>query len=211
MKERLTGAVILVALIVLLVPELLTGPLRGRSTTAVAVRSVQTPRRLPAATVPVGGASSQARIPLRSYTLSLTNASAVSGSADGAAPERGQPARAAPAALVVVPPAAQSASARAAPPPPRQARPGSAKPAAAQRPAPRAWIVQLGYFSVHANALRLARQLRLKGFRVSITRRRVRGRVMWRVWAGPLSSRAAAAHLARRLRSIGLRGEVLPG
>src|SRR6185312_1406527 len=34
-KERLTGAIILVALIVLLVPELLTGPIRTRSAAGV--------------------------------------------------------------------------------------------------------------------------------------------------------------------------------
>ena len=236
MKERLTGAVILVALIVLLVPELLTGPLRDRSATAPAERSGQALRRLPAApaTAPAGGIASQAGMPVRSYTLRLTNAAVLSGGADGdgAAP-RGQPAPAASAAPVAAPvippvapspavalgaaaahPAAQAGSAHAAPRPPRQARPVAARSAASERPAAhpsRAWVVQLGYFSVHANALRLARRLRQKGVRVRITPSRVRGRVLWRVWAGPLSSRAAAAHLARRLRSIGLRGEVLPG
>ncbi len=231
MKERLTGAVILVALIVLLVPELLTGPLRDRSATAPAERSGQALRRLPAA--PAGGTASQAGMPVRSYTLRLTNAAVLSGGADGAASPRGQPAPAASAAPVAAPvitsvapspavalaaaalhPAAQPGSAHAAPLPPRQARPAAARSAASERPAAhpsRAWVVQLGYFSVHANALRLARRLRQKDVRVRITPSRVRGRVLWRVWAGPLSSRAAAAHLARRLRSIGLRGEVLPG
>ena len=55
MKERLTGAIILVALIVLLVPELLTGPVRSTSTAQ------------PAAT------GSSGEPPLRSYTIDLAD------------------------------------------------------------------------------------------------------------------------------------------
>jgi DedD protein len=60
-KERLTGAIILVALIVLLVPELLTGPIRMRSAPGAATA--------PAAP-PVARAAT-ADAPLRSYTLTL--------------------------------------------------------------------------------------------------------------------------------------------
>lgn len=54
MKERLTGAIILVALIVLLVPELLTGPVRS-------------------ATAPQPAATSTEESPLRSYTIDLAD------------------------------------------------------------------------------------------------------------------------------------------
>ncbi len=54
MKERLTGAIILVALIVLLVPELLTGPVRS-------------------STVPQTAAASSEEPPLRSYTINLAD------------------------------------------------------------------------------------------------------------------------------------------
>jgi DedD protein len=60
-KERLTGAIILVALIVLLVPELLTGPIRMRSAPDAATA--------PAAPPVARAATAQA--PLRSYTLTL--------------------------------------------------------------------------------------------------------------------------------------------
>ena len=53
MKERLTGAIIIVALIVLLVPELLSGPVRSAPRTATVVPSAEEP-------------------PLRSYTINLT-------------------------------------------------------------------------------------------------------------------------------------------
>ena len=52
MKERLTGAIVLVALIVLLVPELLSGPKPGRAPGAAATGSSEEP-------------------PLRSYTINL--------------------------------------------------------------------------------------------------------------------------------------------
>ncbi len=55
MKERLTGAIILVALIVLLVPELLTGPVRSTSTAQP------------------GATGSSGEPPLRSYTIDLAD------------------------------------------------------------------------------------------------------------------------------------------
>ena len=52
MKERLTGAILLVALIVLLVPELLTGPIRSAPRAAAVASAAEEP-------------------PLRSYTIKL--------------------------------------------------------------------------------------------------------------------------------------------
>ena len=54
MKERLTGAIILVALTVLLVPELLTGPVRFAPRAASVAPSAEEP-------------------PLRSYTINLAD------------------------------------------------------------------------------------------------------------------------------------------
>ena len=75
MKERLTGAIILVVLIVLLVPELLSGP-KG-----------------PSAPVPAGAApTSSEEPPLRSYTINLGDDShARSASADSGGPGMPQP------------------------------------------------------------------------------------------------------------------------
>ncbi|MFL6605906.1 MAG: SPOR domain-containing protein [Steroidobacteraceae bacterium] len=75
MKERLTGAIILVVLIVLLVPELLSGP-KGRT-----------------APVPAGVApTSSEEPPLRSYTINLGDDShARSGSAESGGPGMPQP------------------------------------------------------------------------------------------------------------------------
>ena len=66
-KERLTGAIILVGLIVLLVPEVLTGPVRS-------------------APAPQGAAPAAGEPPLRSYTIDLADEShtrATTAPADG--------------------------------------------------------------------------------------------------------------------------------
>jgi DedD protein len=71
-KERLTGAIILVALIVLLVPELLTGPVRSTSTAQP------------------GAVGSSGEPPLRSYTIDLADdARTRTATASGAAPQSG--------------------------------------------------------------------------------------------------------------------------
>lgn len=72
------------------------------------------------------------------------------------------------------------------------------------------WVVQLGTFAQHANALRLAHRLRAKGFHVSIHAEHTRRRELWRVVAGPEATRPAAVRLTRRLRAAGVHGELLP-
>jgi len=74
-KERLTGAIILVVLVVLLVPELLSGP-KG-----------------PAATPPAPGAASPSseEPPLRSYTINLGDEHSQSQTANGAEDSSGPP------------------------------------------------------------------------------------------------------------------------
>jgi len=77
-KERLTGAIILVALIVLLVPELLTGPVRS-------------------ATAPQPATPSAEESPLRSYTIDLADETRSRGeTARAAGPTAPQPAQAVP-------------------------------------------------------------------------------------------------------------------
>jgi DedD protein len=213
-KERLTGAIILVALIVLLVPELLTGPTRMGSAPAAAST---------AAIAPVA----QAEPPLRSYTMTL-----------GAPPSAAHPTLAAAAAQTQSAPSAHGSPAEVSPDISRQSpalAPGDtassaqASPAAgsgslqgAKSPAHPAvqagrssgstsgWVVQLGSFASRQNAERLAHSLAGRGFRMSVSPARAGSRVLWRVRAGPAHDRAGAAHLAARLRELGHRGELLP-
>lgn len=219
MKERLTGAIILVALIVLLVPELLTGPIRIRS---VPVASAIAAR---------GNAPTTARAqpPLRSYTLTL----------GGASPAH--EAAATPAAPVQTQPAASSAQTPTASPSPTESPAQSDEPqqaATPHEPASNAdssrlpaqsskadsglqaaklpahpstgWVVQLGSFASRQNADRLAHLLAGRGFRMSVSPAQAGPRELWRVRAGPVHDRASAQRLAARLRALGHRGELLP-
>jgi DedD protein len=191
-KERLTGAIILVALIVLLVPELLTGPVRPAA-------------RTPGAAQPTEGP------PLRSYTIKLDEeARAVHASpVDSPAPS-------APVAPATEPVAPQSAAA--APPAPAAPRAAPALPPAAPQATPvtatntgggKGWMVQLGSFANSVNAQRLARQLSGRGYQVSVIRGTT-GRRLYRVLVGPTRDRAGAQQLAARLRAAGHSGSIVP-
>jgi DedD protein len=211
-KERLTGAIILVALIVLLVPELLTGPIRS------------TPRA--AAMAPAAGEP-----PLRSYTINLADdAHARGATAHPSGPEQPAPlpaaapesaaadARSAPAATPQTPAEDSRAAPAQSPPAPAPSaasiapRPGVA-PAAATPPAvgtaAAAWLVQLGSFASRANAEHLARQVREQGFQVSVSQGSS-GRRLYRVRVGPAHDRAGATQLAQKLHALGHNGALVP-
>jgi len=223
-KERLTGAIILVTLFVLLVPELLTGPIRARPATAES----STPIAAPAARL---GQRAAAKAPLRTYTLTLGSASPDQASlttpASPAQPAQGSPAGLPQSRTPSVQPApsgapenpASSQQAARLPAPGAARHPGlQVAKSAPHRPVREArssgssggWVVQLGSFASHQNADRLARSLRSRGFRVSVSAARAGSRVLWRVRAGPVSDRSHAGRLAARLRSLGHRGELLP-
>jgi len=220
-KERLTGAIILVALIVLLVPELLTGPIRTKSAAG--------------ASHP-GTLAGHPETPLRSYTLTLTAPPAreASGLPVGQAPA--QPAQSPAAAAPEAPadslpestptpqgpqPAEAAATAQSLPSTPAASPPGegtgpglqagksAAHSSVREAASSGGWVVQLGSFASHANANRLARSLSRKGFRMSVSPARGGSRTLWRVRAGPAHDRAGAMRLAARLRGLGHRGELL--
>jgi len=217
-KERLTGALILVGVIVVLVPELLSGPIRP------AARSH-------------GPAPSAEEPPLRSYTINLADDThGVGGAAQPqpagpAAPMAAAEPAAAPAAGAASPPATPApaaAPAQHAPPmtPPPAAAAAQVAPAASARPVVRpstatpvaapsasgaavAYVVQLGSFANRANAERLAQQVRALGYPVGVSRGTT-GRRLYRVQVGPTRDRAAAEQLAAKLRIQGQRGAVVP-
>jgi cell division septation protein DedD len=109
---------------------------------------------------------------------------------------------------------------------PAAAKPAVAKPAATKPAATRvaavkaaappadssgsgAWLVQLGSFASHANAERLAQQLRDGGYKVNVSQAS-NGRHLYRVLVGPAHDRAAAAQLAAKLQAAGHRGAIVP-
>jgi DedD protein len=199
-KERLTGAIILVALIVLLVPELLTGPVRS----APRANSV---------------ASSTEEPPLRSYTIKLADDAHPRGTAMHSGPE--QPAPLAPpapsAGAVTTPPATEEPSPAGAPPATTTAGAthATSTPATGAATAPQAsaegsgpYVVQLGSFTNRANADRLARQVHSQGFPVSVSRS-TSGH-LYRVRVGPARDRATASELAGQLSAHGHSGQIVP-
>lgn len=196
-KERLVGASILVALIVLIVPELLSGPTpspvidRPPVSTPEPVRNVTVdlvPSKVPApAAEPTS--PSIARPP-----------QSPSGIPPGGIPSSGIPAGAEAAGAN-----APSVPLESAPPPPTSAAAG-AKPAVASR----AWAVQLGSFASRDNADKMLHQLRGQGFAVFILPGGSGPSLRYRVRIGPMADRGAAAQEAAKLKSLGHVATVVP-
>jgi DedD protein len=220
-KERLTGAIILVALIVLLVPELLTGPVRSAARATSVSASAEEP-------------------PLRSYTINLDDSHAHPAAAAASDPQQPAPlpASATPAdtdttngaapaqprsdgsGALSTPPAAGAPSA----PPPAPAPTPATRPTShtamtrAMSPAPSTsgpaaesgtFVVQLGSFASHDNAEHLAQQVRGQGFTVSVSQGSS-GRRLYRVRVGPAHDKEAAIKLQQKLQALGHGGAVVP-
>ncbi|MGH8286510.1 MAG: SPOR domain-containing protein [Steroidobacteraceae bacterium] len=186
-KERLTGAIILVVLIVLVVPELLTGPRRA---------------------VPSGAASSVEGPPMRSYTIELGEraparpAQPQSRAATDAIEPATSTAERSPAAQTISAPPASSER--------REPAPKEQVPAAAAEPlAVTGWSIQVGSFASRENADLLVAQLRGRGFRSFVAEGTGGGRKLYRVRVGPERDRAAAQQLAARLKAVGESGSIV--
>jgi cell division septation protein DedD len=194
LKERLTGAAILVALIVLLVPEMFHGQ---RNDVAASAGSGE-------------GA------PVRSYTIDLSNGPARTAPLQSTPGTSGANSGADTAALLPAPPPAShsdgavSAPASAAPasvPAASSAPPKRSAAAAPERASAGAWSVQLGLFAQRDNAERLAHSAQGKGFAVSVSSADAKGRFHVRV--SGLADRASAQALQQRLRDQGLPAAVV--
>jgi DedD protein len=191
LKERLTGAAILVALIVLVVPELF----RGQRDT------------------PPGGAHSAADGPaVHSYVIDLKDTAAhdaAAAPAQAATTPATTSASSQPAVFAPPPPpaAAVPAAAPTVPAPP----PGPATPTVpmvhAALAAATAWSVQLGLFAQRENAQRLLQAAQSKGFAVTISGADANG--LYRVHLTGLAGRAAAENLRARLRAQGFAAAIV--
>ena len=233
-KERLTGAIILVTLIVLLVPELLTGPPRPGTRAEVA-------------------ASAGEEAPLRSYTINLADDARARSSSAGSGPAMPQsspppeqsnttqgslPASSTAASSAIAPAvpnpstATATPNARTATPTPssgnapaantrraqteaattRSTHPGTGggTTPARQRGPSSGWGVQLGVFASRENAEHLAQEMRSKGFKASVADVPGASRKLYRVRVGPTADRAAALDLQGRLRATGRAGTIIP-
>jgi DedD protein len=199
LKERLTGALIVVAVLVIVVPEMLSGP--DKPATAA-------------------GSAGNAGPPVRTYSLELgSNATPRSEDQSALTPQSAQapPAaalsQASPAPAVSEPPAAPQAAPQEREPAamPEQAALPDVKPAAPQATGNKGqWWTQLGSFSARENADRLARDLRGKGYSITVAKLRVGSKDLYRVRAGPVASREAAVGLQSRLAAAGRKSSLVP-
>jgi cell division septation protein DedD len=205
-KERLTGALILIVALVIIVPELFSGR----------------PEQRPATDAPAAQ-SADAGAPLRSYTMDLGAGQAGKATKapepEHAAPEVKQAADAAPAPA----PAPEVASTTVIPEPklPPASKPIESSKTAVEatvkppttKPATTAqahgWWVQLGSFSARANADRLAATLGSAGYSVRVSPTTKNGKELYRVLAGPADDRAAAVTLQARLTAAGHKGALV--
>jgi DedD protein len=214
LKARLIGAAVLVALAVLLIPELLTGHKSGSAGDELAAAAPGT----------------------RTFTIELAGsgrdaaAGSASGSAPGAVPaqQAAPPAGAtraaaegpAPAPRVDEKPADQlpardAGTAASAPPPPAPEAKAS-PPAPAARPDAAAsstvrggWAVQVGAFSSAATASKLATELKSAGYRAYVSPVSKSGKTLQRVRVGPEADRSRAEGIAAKLKARGLPATVV--
>ncbi len=214
-KQRVTGAVILAALFVLLVPELLTGPKSPRTPAATA----QDEEGLRSYTIDIDDRSANTTPALTPNPVPANAISAPAGTGD-AAPPATAPAEATQAeqrtAAAEEPVRNASSTPQVAPAPaPAPATPArSASPQTTPAAAPAAsrgnFVVQLGSFGSRDNADRLVRDMSAKGFKAFVAPIRSGGRDLYRVRVGPTPDRASAEALAADLKRIGQSGSIVP-
>jgi DedD protein len=192
-KERLIGASILVALIVLVVPELLSGP-KPTAPPAIFPATLPASRPEPNRTVTVDLATSKAPAdaelePAASQPAAASAASAADTGDTAAAPPVVSPSD----------PSAISSSPSLAPAGPAPVESAAPSPISSHA----AWAVQLGSFASRANADNLSRQLKGQGFSVYVLSGGSGASVRYRVRVGPLADRGSAERTAAKLKSIG--------
>jgi len=214
LKARLIGAAVLVAIAVLLIPELLSGRKAGepvveegtgqRGTRTFNIElsggAGQSVRSAPAVSSPASGA------PAPAQTMASDKPSAEAEPEPEARP---------PAARAAAPePEAAAASVQTKPVPPSTSATTAAAPAAVKpAPAPAAsgggWAVQVGAFGSAGSARALVKELTGAGYRAFISPVTRSGKTLHRVRVGPEGDKAGAEQMARRLKARGLPATVV--
>jgi DedD protein len=212
-KERLVGASILVVLIVLIVPELLPGPVPPPFGARPPVSAPEPVRNV---TVDLATSKAPTPEPEPAAASSAEAPEARSGEAPSAAAGASASGNAGTTATSAAPPAGATAATglqSAAPSAPLEtASTASTSIAAAVKPAiaEGGWAVQLGSFASHTNADKLARQLKAQGFSVYVLSGGRGPSLRYRVRIGPMADRGAATQAAAKLKSSGHVGSLVP-
>jgi DedD protein len=210
-KARLIGATVLVAIAVLLVPELLSGPKRGASDeNAGAKPGTRT------VVIDLGGAvASGARIsqpepapaaarePARPATIEVPGEGARRDAPADSSPTRRDDLPPSPAATVA---ASETIAPAPAAPAKRVATSGEKKPVPATSGG---WAVQVGAFGSVESARKLVGDLRKDGYSAYVAPLQRGGKTLHRVRVGPAATRADADRLVARMKGRGLPATVV--
>jgi len=219
-KERLIGATLLVVLIVLIVPEMLSGPKPPSAqpltvglptSTATPTRSVSVDLATSKATAesapPPAGAASQGAVSDEQSSTASGSAAGNNRTSESVPPDQDAPASA--PTVTTLKAQEPSGSALETPPSaPRSALGGSRPDAPSDSPARqqghRGWAVQLGSFASRANAEKLVHQLQARGgSSLYVSASGSGSSLRYRVRVGPLADRGAAERAAGKLRAAG--------
>ncbi len=205
-KERLVGASILLVLIVLIVPELLSGPAPIPATSRPPASA---PEPVRSVTVDLKTSKAQAM-----PTVSDPSAAPAAGTPNPAAPEPAAPASTESGPTAASPPVA-AAPAAAAPAAPAALESAPLHPTSGATPGKTAssghtWAVQLGSFVSRENANKLAHQLKSQGFAVYVSPSGSGASVRYRVRVGPMADRGAATQTVAKLKSAGQVASLVP-
>lgn len=190
-RERLIGALVLVAIVVLFVPAIL----KGRDPAPAALPESAPTRRVE---VPIGNSA-----PAPEEQILVPEPAQPDSAPAVPAPPPPDPkpqAEAASEVRTATPSAPAPEERRAAPEPPART-PASPAPAAGA-PAS-AWAVQLGAFSNRSKADQLVAELRQRRYAAFVLEYRASGQVLYRVRVGPEQDRKRAEEIAARLAKDG--------
>jgi len=182
LRDRLTGAAIVVVVVVLLVPELFHGRPATDSGTG---------------TTPTAGP------PVRSYTIDLRDSAGDQQPAVASPVVPTAPAVAGGGTVTSAPAPTAVAAPTVAVPVPAKPAPGSAPPSAHGSATLSGWAVQVGSFARRDFAERMAKDVTAKGFPVEVAGPDDRG--LYRVRSPPHAERAAANALRQKMQASGLK------
>lgn len=209
-KQRLTGAVILVALVVLVIPALLTGPPDTQAPAESTNEGMQEytidlgdpNRRAQPASRPAPEPTVVASAPPPASTTPATAAPGESARAESTPTS--------PATNPVTPaPTPVNPATRSAPTPAPPIRVEPARPATQQPAEPGGFVVQIGTFGSRENAERLVLDMKAKRFAAFLVPVTSNGRELYRVRVGPTRDRASAEALAADLKRAGQTGSIV--
>ena len=204
-KERLVGATILAVLIVLIVPELLSGPPTAAVGPKLPVSAPEPVRNvtvdLATAKPPVIEPANPAPVPAPQPPGTSSGAAERTEAGGGATAGVG-----ATAGALAATDAGAVPLESAAPTPTTPAQAMVSKAAAAGH----GWTVQLGSFASRSNADKLARQVKGQGLSVFVLSSGSGAAARYRVRIGPLADRGAATQAAAKLKGLGHIGSLVP-